>query len=198
MESRDAKNWAQSVDTLNVGELPKGAHNINVQGKRIMGPVHGFGRLWQKTYRLQFEGACPPATRVIEEWKANFPAFWPKGNKLYKPEGAIKPGDVGVINTTAMGSVPVLFTGIYVIYADDVSFSFMTPEGHPWAGMITFSAEGDTEATQAQVQVLVRAQRQKHKLLACGLNDHYRQIFELTRLSDAIGLHASEAEALAA
>ena len=48
------------------------------------------------------------------------------------------------------------------------------------------------------VTLLVRAQRQKHKLLACGLNDHYRQIFELTRLSDAIGLHASEAEALAA
>jgi anti-sigma B factor antagonist len=48
------------------------------------------------------------------------------------------------------------------------------------------------------VTLLVRAQRQKHKLMACGLNEHYRQIFELTRLSDAIGLHADESEALAA
>jgi anti-sigma B factor antagonist len=48
------------------------------------------------------------------------------------------------------------------------------------------------------VTLLVRAQRQKHRLLACGLNEHYRQIFELTRLSDAIALHATEAEALAA
>ncbi len=48
------------------------------------------------------------------------------------------------------------------------------------------------------VTLLVRAQRQKHKLLAYGLNEHYRQIFELTRLSDAIGLYVSEAEALLA
>jgi anti-sigma B factor antagonist len=48
------------------------------------------------------------------------------------------------------------------------------------------------------VTLLVRAQRQKHRLLAIGLNAHYRNIFELTRLSDAIGLFDSEAEALAA
>ena len=47
------------------------------------------------------------------------------------------------------------------------------------------------------VTLLVRAQRAKHKLLACGLNEHCRQILELTRLSDAIGLYADEAEALA-
>ena len=28
-----------------------------------------------------------------------------------------------------------------VIYADDESFSFMTPQGHMFAGMITFSAD---------------------------------------------------------
>ena len=47
------------------------------------------------------------------------------------------------------------------------------------------------------VTLLVRAQRQKQKLLAYGLNDHYRQIFELTRLNDAIGIFSSEAEAVA-
>ena len=48
------------------------------------------------------------------------------------------------------------------------------------------------------VTLLVRANRQKQKLLACGLSDHYRQIFELTRLDEAIGIHDSEAAALAA
>ena len=48
------------------------------------------------------------------------------------------------------------------------------------------------------VTLLVRANRQRQQLLACGLNDHYRQIFELTRLDEAIAIHANEAEALAA
>ena len=48
------------------------------------------------------------------------------------------------------------------------------------------------------VTVLVRANRQKQRLLAFGLNDHYRQIFELTRLDEAIGIYGTEAEALAA
>ena len=46
------------------------------------------------------------------------------------------------------------------------------------------------------VTLLVRANRQKQKLLACGLNDHYKQIFELTRLDEAIGIHDTEAAAI--
>lgn len=48
------------------------------------------------------------------------------------------------------------------------------------------------------VTLLVRANRQKQRLLAYGLNDHYRQIFELTRLDEAIQIHDSEEEAVAA
>ena len=48
------------------------------------------------------------------------------------------------------------------------------------------------------VTLLVRANRHKQKLYACGLNDHYRQIFELTRLDDAIHIHDTEADALTA
>ena len=47
------------------------------------------------------------------------------------------------------------------------------------------------------VTLLVRAQRQQQRLLAYGLNDHYRHIFELTRLNDAIGIFTSEQEARA-
>jgi anti-sigma B factor antagonist len=48
------------------------------------------------------------------------------------------------------------------------------------------------------VTLLVRANRAKQRLLAYGLNEHYRQIFELTRLDEAIGIYASEEDALAA
>ena len=48
------------------------------------------------------------------------------------------------------------------------------------------------------VTLLIRANRQKQRLLACGLSDHYREIFELTRLDEAIGIHDSEPAALAA
>jgi anti-sigma B factor antagonist len=48
------------------------------------------------------------------------------------------------------------------------------------------------------VTLLVRAQRQRQSVLAYGLSEHYRQIFELTRLDEAVGIHGSEAEALEA
>ena len=47
------------------------------------------------------------------------------------------------------------------------------------------------------VTLLVRAQRQGQSVLAYGLTDHYRQIFELTRLDEAVGIHDSEEDALA-
>ena len=48
------------------------------------------------------------------------------------------------------------------------------------------------------VTLLVRANRQRQRLVAFGLNEHYRQIFELTRLDEAIGIYETEADALAA
>jgi anti-sigma B factor antagonist len=48
------------------------------------------------------------------------------------------------------------------------------------------------------VTLLVRANRAKQQLLAFGLTDHYRQIFELTRLDEAIGIYDDEAAAVAA
>lgn len=47
------------------------------------------------------------------------------------------------------------------------------------------------------VTLLVRANRQRQKLAAYGLSDHYREIFELTRLDEAITIYESEASALA-
>ena len=46
------------------------------------------------------------------------------------------------------------------------------------------------------VTLLVRAQRQRQRIIAYGLSEHYRQIFELTRLDEAIRIAANEADAL--
>jgi len=48
------------------------------------------------------------------------------------------------------------------------------------------------------VTLLVRARREGLRLMAVGLDDHYRQILALTRLDESIEIHATEAEALAA
>jgi anti-sigma B factor antagonist len=46
------------------------------------------------------------------------------------------------------------------------------------------------------VTTLIRAQRQQQRLLAVGLNEHYRQIFALTRLDEAIAIHPTLEQAL--
>lgn len=48
------------------------------------------------------------------------------------------------------------------------------------------------------VTLLVRANRARQKLLAFGLTEHYKEIFELTRLDEAVGIHDTESDALAA
>ena len=48
------------------------------------------------------------------------------------------------------------------------------------------------------VTLLIRANRQNKRLIVYGLSDHYRHIFQLTRLDDAILIFDSEADALSA
>jgi len=148
--------WANPVDKLAMGEVPAEAININVSGKRLSGPLQGFGQLWQKRYRIRFEDANPTPAEVVSIWKREFGSFWPKGQRFYAPLAEIAPGEVGLIN----GDVPgrqVLSTGVMVIYADDESFTFMTPEGHIFASWITFAAAREDDVTVASVDVLLRA-----------------------------------------
>ena len=153
----DADNWAKPVDRMQVGDISPDAMNLNVQGRRPMSPLQGFGQLWQKTYRIRLEGTAVTPQAVIAEWRAHFSDFWPKGNNFYGPLTGVRPGEVAVLNLSAPGGLR-LATGIRVIYADDESFSFMTPEGHMFAAMITFSAEDDGQGvTVIQIQALVRA-----------------------------------------
>ena len=153
----DAEYWAKPVRTLSTRDVPAGAIDANVSGRRLQGAASGFGRLSQKTFRVRLDDAKVTPTQVIETWKTRFGEFWPKGNRMFLPAGGIKPGEVGLINATPMPGAPAMATGVLVIYADDESFSFMSPEGHPFAGPITFSAFEEDGATVAQVHELTRA-----------------------------------------
>src|SRR5579884_134058 len=46
------------------------------------------------------------------------------------------------------------------------------------------------------VTLLIRANRQKKRLAICGLSDHYRHIFQITKLDDAMKIYETEADAL--
>lgn len=46
------------------------------------------------------------------------------------------------------------------------------------------------------VGLLARARKQGRRLLACGLSDHYVEIFQVTRLSDFLHIFPDEASAL--
>jgi hypothetical protein len=152
----DAGNWAANSGRLNVANAPQGALNINVNGKLLMSPIQGFGKMWQKTYRTRLVGAETTPASVIQEWKANFPRFWPVGNRFYGPITGIAPGEVGLIDLTLPGKAK-LSTGVLVLYADEESFTLMTPQGHIFAGWITFRAFDDAGVTVAEAQVLMRA-----------------------------------------
>ena len=159
-QPRDAAYWAQYANTFKVGRMPTGALNLNVEGRRSMSPLQGFGQMWQKTFRIRLKDVQVKPAEVIQTWKENFPSFWPRWDHFYKPLTGIAPGEVALINMLLPGDIPVgppLSTGVLVLYADEESFTFMNPEGHMFAGWITFSAYEDEDGcTVAQIMVLVR------------------------------------------
>ena len=155
-EPRDAAYWAPQSSALKVSGLPAGATNINVEGRSAVGPLQGFGPMWQKTYRMKLEGCDLTPTEIIRTWKDNFPQFWPAGNRFYAPLTGISPGEVALINSAMPGGMKVS-TGVMVLYADDESFTLMTAQGHPFSGWITFCAFEEDGGTVVQAQVLMRA-----------------------------------------
>jgi hypothetical protein len=153
---RDASSWAKQVTTLKVGEVPAEAVNRNVDGRRVMSPIQGFGKMWQKTYSVALPGAGLSPAELIAEWKEHFATFWPERNWFYGPLTGIAPGEVAVLNLTMPGRLK-LSTGVLVLYADEESFTFMTPQGHMFSGWITFSAAAEDGVTTAKVHILMRA-----------------------------------------
>lgn len=148
--------WARSVERLSMGFIPDEAMDINVQGRELAGPVRGFGRLWDKRYRLRIEDGAPDPREIVTLWKAEFPDFWPAGNRFFPSGGApIYPGTLAVLNLRLPGGL-VVATGLMVIYVADSSFSFISIGGHVIAGWITFSSFREGDATIVQVHPMFR------------------------------------------
>lgn len=154
-QPRDAAYWAQPVSTLKVGAVPVGAVNLNVEGRRVVGPLQGFGPLWQKTYRVRLPGDAATPTEVIRVWKERFADLQPPQNRMYGMGAAAQPGEIVLMNADMRG-LPVN-SGLLLLYADDEAFTLMTPEGCPEAGWIMCGAYAEDGATVAQVQTQGRS-----------------------------------------
>jgi hypothetical protein len=147
---RDAKYWAAKVDRLHVADDLR-AFGYNIEGRRIAGPMNGFGRMWQRIYTADLGEAATPE-RVVADWRAHFGDYWPRMGRFHGTVSAIKPGDVAPL------TAGVVTTGIMVLYADDTSFTFLTPEGHMFAALITFSCEvSESGGTISQIRILLRS-----------------------------------------
>jgi len=143
----DAAHWARYVETLKV---PEGVVSPNVEGRRPVGPLQGFGKMWQKTFKVRLKGASASPAEVVETWRERFPEVSGFGEGFRVPYGGLVPGAVALLS----GGL----TGVMVLYSDEESFTYMTPERHPFSGWITFSASRDEDATTvAQAQLLIRA-----------------------------------------
>ena len=153
-EPQDAAYWAR-ISLLQVTRVPTGALNLNVEGRRVVGPLQGFGQMWQRTYRLHIPAVTMTPAEVMQVWKANFVQFLPPKNRFYPVAGAIDPGDVLLINADFSG-MPIS-TGVMVLYADEESFTLMTPQGHPESGWNTFSVYQADDELICQIQSIARA-----------------------------------------
>ncbi len=149
------EHWATALGRARAGALPADFLDVNVGGRKVRGPLQGFGQLWHKTYRARLVGAEVAPQAVSRILREHLSELWPEGNRLHLPPPGVVPGAVGTIYLTMPGGVP-LSTGVRVLHADELSFTLATLEGHLQAGWITFGAYDDAGCTVAQVQSLGR------------------------------------------
>lgn len=147
--------WAKPTQKLHAPEIPGAISAINVEGRRPVGPLRGFGQLWEKTYEFRFpQGKARPA-EIAGIMKERFVSFQPPQNHFYPSAAGIRPGEIVLISSVVM-ALP-LYTGVLVSYADDFSFTFMTPQGHPESGWVSFRTFNESGNTVCQIQGLARA-----------------------------------------
>jgi anti-anti-sigma factor len=147
--------WAPFRKKLGMAKMPREAVNLNIRGRRIAGPLQGFGQLWEKTYSIDLSDTKLTPEEIVSTLKSNFPKFQPPQNRFYTSEAGIKPGEIVLINASTPGGM--VATGVLVLYASARSFTFITPQGHPEAGWVTFRSFRENDRTVMQVQGLARA-----------------------------------------
>jgi hypothetical protein len=193
-QPRDAGNWAQTVDKLKVTDVPTGATNINVDGRHVQSPMQGFGQMVQKTFRTRLTGVNMTAAQVMHVWKENFPKFQPPENHFYPSLQGIQPGGIILIDGKVppfpgMPAIMPVAAGVMILYADDTSFTVMTPEGFPEAGWNTFSTFEEDGVVYAQVQPMVRASDPLYELFYRFFGSSQQQDKTWTHVLTALAKH---------
>jgi hypothetical protein len=186
----DTDAWARPVDRLTTTATTPSIDTVT--GRRVAGPVQGFGKMWQKTFSVRLDGIDITPEALVAHWKQDFGSFWPKGARFYEPLSGIKPGEVALLEVPPLPGSPVrMSTGVMIIYADDEAFTFMTPQGHPLAAWDTFSAFRDGDVTVAQAQALERTADPLTELAYMFGADRYNDRFweeTLANLARSVGM----------
>jgi len=150
--------WAAPVETLSVRNPPAGAVNKNVDGRTLSGPLQGFGPLWEKRYRIRLVDRSITPEDAIGTFRDNFPRFQPRQNRFFPGPAGITPGATVIINAATPGGT--IATGVWVLHGTADTFTFMTPQGHPESGWVTFRAFRE-QATPESGWVTFRAFREQ-------------------------------------
>jgi anti-sigma B factor antagonist len=94
------------------------------------------------------------------------------------------------VSLVAGGAVITLAGDIDGTAADLMATAYeqAVTSGDPATVVLDFSSVGYINSTGIAliVSVLAKARAQRRKVVATGLSDHYREIFDITRLSDFI------------
>jgi anti-sigma B factor antagonist len=109
-------------------------------------------------------------------------------------ETSVRPVDDAVVVITLTGDVTAAGDG-------PLTEAYQQASGHRPRGIaldFTGLQYMNSGGIGVLVTLLVRANRAGQRLTAFGLSDHYRQIFSLTRIDEAIDLRDDEASAVAA
>lgn len=132
-----------------------GKRALNVEGRRPNWPENGFGQMWEKTYTMRLSPTAPQPEEVIATWKKHFTEFWPPGNDFHMHR-RMKPGEVGSAHLSMPGGVK-LRTGMVVLDSGPRSFTLITPQGHMFAGNISFTADREQGQTVVRTHMTMRS-----------------------------------------
>ncbi len=152
---QNADGWLAGKGPLELPPVPRGAIGKHVAGRYVQGPTHGFGALWEETYRLMLGKIAPSPEQIIARIKRDYAALVPPQNRAHLPPEGIVPG--AVILTEMQLRSGVISTALQVLHADAVSFTLITPQGHQGSGWVTFAAYQDGGNRVLQIQGLARA-----------------------------------------
>ena len=86
--------WAHPVSAR---DDRAGAGMDTVTGRRVSGPVQGFGQMWQKTFRVRLVGADVAPEDVIAHWKEQLPDFLAEGSRSMRRSPGSAPGEVALL-----------------------------------------------------------------------------------------------------